>query len=250
MLSRLLTLVVWALVATAAVYWGVKLVANPQPVPAHAQLAVPGAAPGGDLSRLLGAGPAPAEVVAEAPPPPPPEASRFQLIGVVAARRAPTSQGVALIAVDGKSARAFRVGTVIDGDLVLQSVQARGAVIGQRGGVSRVTLELPPLAPPATGVPGAVGSVAGAPPGLPPPMMPGQAPAAPPPVSPPQLAIQGFPSGVAPPNLATLPQARVRGLRSLPGPSGMAQPGQAGSAQEETALPNEPAATHDGRNLR
>lgn len=249
MLSRLLTLVVWALVAAAAVYWGVKLVANPLPVPAHAQVAVPGAAPGGDLSRLLGAGPAPAEVVAEAPPPPPPEASRFQLIGVVAARRAPTSQGVALIAIDGKSARAFRVGTVIDGDLVLQSVQARGAVIGQRGGVSRVTLELPPLAPPATGVPGAVGSVAGAPAGLPSPMLPGQAPGAPPPVSPPQLAIQGFPSGVAP-NLATLPQARLRGLRSLPGPPGATQPGAVGSAQEETVLPNEPAAAHDGRNLR
>jgi len=249
MLSRLLTLVVWALVAAAAVFWGVKLIANPMSVPAHAQVAMPGSAPAGDLSRLLGAGPAPAEVVAEAPPPPPPEASRFQLIGVVAARRAPTSQGVALIAVDGKPARAFRVGTVIDGDLVLQSVQARGAVIGQRGGVSRVSLELPPLAPPATGVPGAGGSVAGAPPGLPPPMMPGLAPGAPPPVSPPQLAVQGFPSGMVP-NLNALPQARLRGLRNPNGQSGMAQPGAAVSAQEETVLPNDPPAAHDGRNLR
>jgi general secretion pathway protein C len=249
MLSRLLTLVVWALVAAAAVFWGVKLIANPRPVPAHAQVAVPGAAPGGDLSRLLGAGPAPTEVVAEAPPPPPPEASRFQLIGVVAARRAPTSQGVALIAVDGKSARAFRVGTVIDGDLVLQSVQARGAVIGQRGGASRVTLELPPLAPPATGVPGVAGNVAGASPGLLPPMMPGQAPGAQPPISPPQLAIQGFPSGVAP-NFGNLPQARLRGMRSPAGPPGVVQPGAAGSAQEETVLPNEPSPALDGRNLR
>ncbi len=249
MLSRLLTLVVWALVAAAALYWGVKLFARPLAVPPHAVVAAPRAAPVGDLSRLLGAGPVPEAPVAEAPPPPPPEASRFQLIGVVAARRAPTSQGVALIAVDGKSARAFRVGALVDGDLVLQSVQSRGAVIGQRGGVSRVTLELPPLPPPATGVPGSVGSAAGPTPGMPLPMLQGQAAGGPPPVMPPQLAVQGFPSGVSP-TLGTLPQARLRSLRNPSAQPGMPQPGDAVPGQGESVQPGEPVPSHDGRNMR
>jgi general secretion pathway protein C len=48
-------LVVWALVAGSALFWGLKLASRPLPVPAQALVAEPGAALRGDLSRLLGA---------------------------------------------------------------------------------------------------------------------------------------------------------------------------------------------------
>jgi general secretion pathway protein C len=53
---------------------------------------------------------------------------------------------MALIAVDGKPARPFRVGATIDEGLVLQAVEGRRARLGP--GVdapSTLTLELPPV---------------------------------------------------------------------------------------------------------
>jgi general secretion pathway protein C len=56
-------------------------------------------------------------------------------------------------------AKAYRVGTVVDGSIVLQSVHRFGAALGPPGGPAQVRLELPQLPPPATGtlpaVPGA-----------------------------------------------------------------------------------------------
>jgi general secretion pathway protein C len=159
MVSRWTALLVWALVAACGVFWGLKLFAQPLTAPPQTQVAAPAVATGGDLSRLFGAEPPPP--VAAAAPPPPPESSRFQLIGVLAAPSAAAqSQGVALIAVDGKLPRAFKVGAVIDGEHVLKSVQPRAVAIGPRNGVATVSLELPPLPPPATGVPTPVMGVA------------------------------------------------------------------------------------------
>lgn len=246
MLSRWMTFLVWALVAGSGVYWGVRLFARPLTMPPQVSLAQPGPAAGADLSRLFG-------VSAPPPPPPPvaiqaavaPEASRFKLLGVVAAPPAVSrAQGVALIAVDGKMARAFRVGAAIDGDLVLQSVQPRAVSIGPRGSEARVSLELPPLPPPATGVPGEAGSAA--PPAVAPPPSPAAPPAAALTAPPPQLAV---PPGAG--NLTLQQQLRLRGIRPLNGPTGAVQtplqvmPGQA----EDGNLP-ESAAPHDGRNLR
>jgi general secretion pathway protein C len=241
MLSRTLTFVVWALVAASAVFWGMKLLARPLAVPANATVAARAPAVAGDLSGLFGVKPAPAAPVVEDAAPPPPESSRFQLLGVVAARHAARAQGVALIAVDGKLPRAYRVGAVVDGDLVLQSVQSRAVSIGRRGGVAEVSLELPSLPPPATGVPGVAAVAPMAQPGLPPPGMPGMPPGMP---SPPQLAVQ-------PQVMPQLqPQARFRSARNFGGqPGGMPLPGAAPAAQEE-ALPNDGAQPPDGRNLR
>jgi general secretion pathway protein C len=87
------------------------------------------------------------------PDAPPPDA-RFQLIGVVAPRaRASAAEGVALIAVDGKPARAYRVGAVVEGQTVLQAVAVRSAQLGPRNGVTQVSLNLAPPAPPTTGAP-------------------------------------------------------------------------------------------------
>jgi general secretion pathway protein C len=77
--------------------------------------------------------------------------SRFRLLGVAAPRRGGDLAGLALIAVDGKPARSYAVGKPVDGELLLQSVHARGARLGAKGGAAQVTLELPALPPPATG---------------------------------------------------------------------------------------------------
>jgi general secretion pathway protein C len=128
------------LAAGSCVYWGLKLA----PRAAAAAVAPPqrGAAPADPLAvaRLLGANPvapsAPAVAAASL-------ASRFSLLGVVAQR---SRRGAALIAVDGKPPRPFRVGSAIDEGLVLQSVQARSAVLAATAdGPALLTLELPPV---------------------------------------------------------------------------------------------------------
>ena len=113
----------------------------------------------GDLSRVLGLDvpPAPGRSSADAaggqPDP------RFRLIGVVAPRSAGApADGLALIAIDGKPAKAYRVGTVVDGELVLQAVQRAARRCGPRGQPAQVDLQLPALPPPSTGtMPGPAG---------------------------------------------------------------------------------------------
>jgi len=184
MSARWWTLGVWALAAGSGLYWGLLVFVKPTPAPAHTQTAAATPSLNGDLSRLLG----------NDPPPPPPEAvpaepaadARFQLIGVVSppARQA-AREGVALIAVDGQPAKAFRVGAVVEGNNVLQTVAARGVTLGPRNGPALVALNLPPPAPAATGsLPNMGGNFA--PPGrqVPGARGPGGAPRAVPPVMP------------------------------------------------------------------
>ncbi len=141
---------VWALAAASGLYWGLQIFVKPPAAPAYTQTAAVGPALNGDLSRLLGNDPpppmpdaAPAEAAADA---------RFQLIGVVSPpSRQAAREGLALIAVDGKPAKAFRVGAVVEGDNVLQTVAARGVTLGPRNGPALVALNLPPPAPAATG---------------------------------------------------------------------------------------------------
>lgn len=245
MFARSLAFVVWAGAAASAVAWGYKLFTPSQPVPAHAVLAGSTAALGADLSRLFGAEPAPAQPDAAAPPPP--EASRFQLIGVAAPRAgAAPDEGVALIAVDGKPPRAFRVGRVVDGEQVLLAVHARGAAVGPRNGSATLHLELPPLPPPATGVP-----VAAAP--LAPAAQPMPMPGVPLPQANPAAAFQAaqMSAQMAGPGVAA--QARLRALRNagavpdpvMPAPPQLAQPpsGMAPMAEQ-------PQVGADGRSLR
>lgn len=160
--ARWWTLVVWALAAAGALFWGLQLFVKAPAAPAHTRLAHAGSMARGDLTRLLGADAAPETPAAAAEPGPD---ARFQLIGVVSPRSPQAArEGLALIAVDGKPPRAYRIGAVIEGQNVLQSVDARGATLGPRGGAALVALNLPPPAPPATGVPTPLG---GAVPGLP-----------------------------------------------------------------------------------
>jgi general secretion pathway protein C len=164
--TRWVTFGVWVGVAACAAFWALKVFVRPLPVPPTARTVADAQALRGDLSLVLGSTPEP--VAQEAPVAA--LASRFKLIGVVSPRspRA-ASEGLALIAIDGKPPKAYRVGAEVDGELVLQRVHARGADLGARdAAVASVALDVPPLPPPATGRPGDVAGLSS------PPRLPGQ----------------------------------------------------------------------------
>lgn len=132
------TFALWALAAGSVVFWGLKLgggsrAVNAPPLPARPVAAADPVA----IARVLGGAPSAAVTAPVAP-----VASRFQLLGVAAGAR--SGQGAAIIAVDGKPGRPYRVGSVVDEGLVLQSVQGRQATLGPANGPAAVTLELPP----------------------------------------------------------------------------------------------------------
>jgi general secretion pathway protein C len=134
------------------VFWGLRLMAPsdavaPPAVSSGASVTVDSAA----VAQMLGAVSTQAVVAAT-----PDAASRFALQGVVADT---DQQGAALIAVDGKPARPFRVGAKVVDGYVLQSVGTRAATLGASvDAAPAFTLQLPvrPLAanPPPV-VPGA-----------------------------------------------------------------------------------------------
>ena len=224
---------VWALVAASGLFWALRLFVVPAPVPPRTTVASNAPAVGGDLTRLFGV---------DAPPPTPqaavesPAESRFQLIGVVAAQpRGAAREGVALIAVDGKAPKAFRVGAVVEGQTILKSVAARGATLGTRDGATPVNLTLNPLPPAATGtLPGAEGAEPQMAPNLPQAglAMSGANPAM-------RLPQQPFQAGQAmgpqtPPNYVPPAVRRV-----MPPPQALPQPAQALEAppQEVNNMP-------------
>ncbi|MDQ0587455.1 type II secretion system protein N [Variovorax paradoxus] len=141
----------WALAAGAAVFWGLRLAAPPEPVAAAATMPQASVSAEADaVARLLGVMPA-----NEAAPAAPEAASRFALSGVVAD---PFNQGAALISIDGKPPRPFRVGSQVGDNYVLQSVGVRAATLGASAqGPAAFTLQLPVRAPISVGSPAASG---------------------------------------------------------------------------------------------
>jgi general secretion pathway protein C len=137
---RLLTFGVWALAAASIAFWGLRFMASQSlTVAAPAPASTTVAADPQSVAKLLGAG----LVAAVAGAPAVSAPSRVALLGVIAAR---SSAGTALIAVDGKPARPYRVGSQVDEGLVLQSVAPRKAVLGPAGSTAgAITLELPAL---------------------------------------------------------------------------------------------------------
>ncbi len=136
---RLGTLVLWAAAGASVVFWGLRLSApavNPLvPAGSFAPLALDAQA----LARLLGAGPVAPGVAPMAPVAS--LTSRFSLVGVLSGRR--SGGGAALIAVDGKPAKTFRVGAAVADDLVLQALAPRQAQLGtQMGGATTLTLDM------------------------------------------------------------------------------------------------------------
>jgi general secretion pathway protein C len=141
---RLLAFVIWAAVAASAVFWLLRLWSSSPTAPPHTVALGSNAPPRSDLTRVFGA-PPPVAGPATPVPAEPALASRFKLLGVAAPREGGNEVGLALIAVDGKPARGFKVGAVVDGKLVLQSVHPRGAALGASGAGPSVSLELPAL---------------------------------------------------------------------------------------------------------
>ncbi|MEP7301367.1 MAG: hypothetical protein ABI699_07545 [Caldimonas sp.] len=225
MFARLSAFVIWSLVAAGAVFWALRFGVQAPLAPAHAVPIDRAAPPRGDLARLFGAAP----VLAVAPEAAPEAPSRFRLIGVMAPKSSTLqgtgAYGLALIAIDGKPAKAYAVGARLDNQLVLQSVGLRTASIGSAQGARSVLLELPALPPPATGVlpaPGAPGAAmplpaAGA-------MRPsvGAVPAAAPA---PAMAPAAVPAPVVPPAAMQLAPAPVPGsANQLPANPNLPQP--------------------------
>ena len=137
---RGITFLLWAGVAASVVAWGLKLGSAASGVPSAAAVGLrpPPPADVAALGRVLGAVSDPVAAART-----PSAGSRMSLLGVVADR---SHQGAALISIDGRPAKPFRVGTPVDEGLVLKSVEARRAVIASSmDGPAVVTLELPPL---------------------------------------------------------------------------------------------------------
>ncbi len=129
------TLLVWGAVAFSAVTWGLRWSATGA-APSNATAAAQ-TLPEVDATaaaRSLGAAPVQAAAA-------PTLASRFQLQGVMSGG---PNAGAALIAVDGKPAKPYRVGAVVADGMVLQSVEGRRISVGaSMDGPQTLLLELP-----------------------------------------------------------------------------------------------------------
>jgi general secretion pathway protein C len=130
------TALVWAAVAYSSVGWFLR----DNPTSSGASSSVASAQPLSDIldsqavERALGAQ---AQVAQAAPT----LASRFQLVGVL---NGDANTGVALISVDGKPAKPFRVGKTVAEGLVVQSTQAKRVQLGATvDGPSTLSLDLP-----------------------------------------------------------------------------------------------------------
>ena len=86
-----------------------------------------------EASSSASSGSATSDVVAEA--------SRFKVVGVVAAVAG--GAGVALLSIDGRAARAYGVGAVIERDWVLQSVTQKAVAVAPRAGGAALAGSLP-----------------------------------------------------------------------------------------------------------
>lgn len=150
MLSRIFAFLVWALCAAGLAYWGLRWLSKPLPVPAHSATVSLTPTPKGDVARMLTA---PQQSASDAAGPTAEQsamASRMQLVGLMAAG-GNGQGGVALMSVDGKPAKAYRVGQVVDGELVVLAITRQGVDIGVNGQAPSFTLPAQMLPPAATG---------------------------------------------------------------------------------------------------
>lgn len=142
--SRGVTFLLGAFAAASVVFWVLKL---SSPAGSEPVAAVESAAPVADPAAFVKAlgGRLVVEPTVEATPVA--SNSRLLLVGVVSTA---SQRGAALIAVDGKPAKPYVVGSTIEGAWVLRSVQARRAVLAEvaagekpSAGSTEVVLEMP-----------------------------------------------------------------------------------------------------------
>ena len=122
-MSRLLTIFFTSLAAASAVYWGLRFSepAFTEPVAAQDSRAVAAPEEAAVVKALGGDGTGTAVVAS-----PLAKDSRFVLQGVISTHQ---HTGAALIAVDGKPARPFMVGSSVGGEWRVQRVEVRRVVL-------------------------------------------------------------------------------------------------------------------------
>jgi len=126
---------VWALAAASVVFWGLRLAAPPESAAPPALVSSPLAVDPAEVAKSFGATTAPMVSLT------PDAGSRFVLLGVVADG---DQQGAALVAVDGKPPRPYRVGQQMGDGYVLQSVDLRVAKLGAGADTpTLLTLQMP-----------------------------------------------------------------------------------------------------------
>lgn len=131
------TLCMWLAAVGSGVYWALHMNASQSasnlPAVTMAKADQPDAA---SLAKIMGATAPQAAAPVNA-------SSRFSLKGVVSG--APGREA-ALIVIDDKPARAFRVGSTLEDGLILQSATARKVTLSATlNGPAVMTLEMPPL---------------------------------------------------------------------------------------------------------
>lgn len=112
---------VWVLAAASVVFWGLRLAAPPESAAPPALVSAPVSVDPAEVAKAFGATTAPVASLT------PDAGNRFVLLGVVADG---DQRGAALIAVDGKAPRPYRVGQQLGDGYVLQSVDLRAAKLG------------------------------------------------------------------------------------------------------------------------
>ena len=136
------TLLVWVVAAICIGYWVLQISSSPKsgnPITTAISTEPVNNAPDAtSLARLLGA-------TAPLAATPISNSNRFALKGVVSGA---LGKEAALIAIDDKPAKAFRVGSAIEDGLILQSATARKVTLSTTpNGPVLMTLEMPPLSP-------------------------------------------------------------------------------------------------------
>lgn len=139
-MTRLATLLLWALVGAIAVFWWLKTTQKPE-LPLAPVVMNTFAAPDTQaVARALGVQQQTMPVASLVLP----TASRMTLVGVLSGRQ--SGGGAALIAADGKPPQTYRVGAEVSTGMVLQYLDARVAKLGATvDGPTLLTLEMPPL---------------------------------------------------------------------------------------------------------
>lgn len=136
--SKAVAFVMSVLLAASTVYWALQGPGRAAPGAAPAMSAEPALDPL-SVARALGGGAGPS--AKEPGLAPSSDSRRFVLVGVLAGT---ASGGAALISVDGKPARPYRVGAPVDQRLILQSVQGRRALLATgMAAPAEITLDLP-----------------------------------------------------------------------------------------------------------
>ena len=127
----------WLTAAMLTGYWLLHLWGRAPLTPVAAIAGNPPQADVSAVARVLGASPEPVASVPVAPP----LSSRFRLLGLVGQ---PGQRGAALIEIDGQPPRPVSVGAVVEGQLLLLSVDRRAVRVGlTRDDPSACELSLP-----------------------------------------------------------------------------------------------------------